>query len=88
MADFLRNTVYSCDAVGMSLRARTDNSVNRPIDEVKRTTVVGCPTVGYKPATQQAVILRAAMLLTVVVRTEAAAKKTEILADRRPSFSF
>lgn len=88
MAGFLRKAVDSGDAVGMGLRAGTDDSVNRSIDEVKRTTVVGCPPVGNEPGTEQAVILGTAMLLAVVVRTEATAKKTEIVADRRPTFGF
>jgi hypothetical protein len=88
MADFVREAVHSGKPVGMGLRAGPDNSVNGSIDEVKRATVVGCPAVGNESAGEQAVILGAAMLLAVVVRAEAAAKKTEISADRRPPSPF
>ena len=88
MAHFVRKAVHPGKPVGMGVRAGPDNSVNGSIDEVKRATVVGRPTVGNEPAGEQAVILGAAMLLAVVVRAEAAAKKTEISADRRPALAF
>lgn len=52
MANLVRKAVDSCEAVGVGLRAGTDNSVDGSIDEVKRTAVVGGPTVGDMPATQ------------------------------------